>query len=83
MEQVSLERVRVSWSEVLTNRECADQFLVKFWPKSSPNAYATSDLVPNEADGVDIAVTPKIVYVFQAVAREDKGLIGGIDWVSY
>ena len=25
-------------------------------------------------------MTPKITYQFQAVAREDKGVIGGIDW---
>ena len=31
-------------------------------------------------DSIDITVTPKITYQFQAVAREDKGVIGGIDW---
>ena len=31
-------------------------------------------------DSIDITVTPKIMYQFQAVAREDKGVIGGIDW---
>jgi len=25
-------------------------------------------------------VTPKAEYQFQAVAREDKGTIGGVDW---
>lgn len=33
-----------------------------------------------DSNSIDITVTPKIMYQFQAVAREDKGVIGGIDW---
>ena len=33
-----------------------------------------------DEDSVDIVVIPKIYYDFQAVAREDKGVIGGVDW---
>ena len=40
----------------------------------------TTDLVDTDSDSIDITVTPKIMYQFQAVAREDKGVIGGIDW---
>jgi len=29
---------------------------------------------------VDITVVPKVKYAFQAVAREEKGAIGGVDW---
>lgn len=39
-----------------------------------------TDLVAKDLDYVDIEVTPKIPYQFQAVAREDKGLVGGVDW---
>lgn len=80
LEQVSIDTVRVSWDGIVKHRDCADQFLVKFWPRSSPQQYATSDLVPPNVDFIDLKVTPKISYQFQAVAREDKGLIGGIDW---
>ena len=31
-------------------------------------------------DSINITVTPKIMYQFQVVAREDKGVIGGINW---
>jgi len=31
-------------------------------------------------DFVDINVVPKVKYAFQAVAREEKGAIGGVDW---
>ena len=43
-------------------------------------ALQTTDLVKTTDDSIDITVTPKIMYQFQAVAREDKGVIGGIDW---
>ncbi len=50
-------------------RDCVDDFLVKFWPAFYPDTYVVSDLVANDADSLDVAVTPKLVYVFQAVAR--------------
>lgn len=80
VEQISIDEVRVSWEDIVTNRECTDQFLVKYWPRTSPQAYETSDLVPPETSYMQVKVTPKVTYQFQAVAREDKGLVGGIDW---
>ena len=78
--QLGLDKVRVSWKNRVTMPECADNFLVKYWPQSAPNAYQITELVSNEADFVDIEVTPRLPYEFQAVAREDKGMIGGVDW---
>jgi len=78
--QVKIDKVRVSWKDIVKNRECADQFLVKYWPRNQPMQYQTTDLVMTSDDSIDITVTPKITYQFQAVAREDKGVIGGIDW---
>ena len=40
----------------------------------------TTDLVEPNVNSIDITVTPNITYKFQAVAREDKGVIGGLDW---
>ena len=40
----------------------------------------TTDLVEPNVNSIDITVTPNITYKFQAVAREDKGVLGGIDW---
>ena len=78
--QRAMDLVRVSWKDMVTQRECADNFVVKYWPKSAPANYRVTDLVAKSANFVDIKVTPKIDYNFQAVAREDKGLIGGVDW---
>ena len=78
--QIKINQVRVSWGNVVMNRNCADNFLVKYWPKDSPNAFQMSDLVPNSMNHTDVVVIPKILYIYQAVAREDKGVVGGIDW---
>ena len=81
VEQISSERVRVSWSDgQVTNRRCADNFVVKFWPRSAPSRYEVTPLVPVDDDDVEVAVAAAETYMFQAVAREDKGLVGGVDW---
>ena len=78
VEQVNVRKVRVSWFGLVEMRDCADQFLVKYWPSSSPSNYMTTTLVNNDVNAIDVEVTPFVPYEFQAVAREDKGLIGGI-----
>lgn len=80
VEQIDLQNVRVSWDGLVTQRDCADQFLVKYWQRSNPQDYSTSDLLDVNANSVVVKVIPKVDYQFQAVAREDKGVIGGIDW---
>ena len=39
MHQVKIDKVRVSWKDIVKNRECADQFLVKYWPRNQPMQY--------------------------------------------
>ena len=80
VEQLRIDLVRVSWEGIVSKRKCADNFLVKYWPRSAPNEYFTTELIPKDVDYVDIEVTPKLIYQFQAVAREDKGSVGGVDW---
>ena len=80
VEQISLYGVRVSWREIVKHRECADNFVVKYWPRWSPNDYQVSDLVDKDSNYADIDVVPKTYYQFQAVAREQKGLLGGVDY---
>lgn len=36
VEQVDIRQVRVSWFGLVSQRNCADQFLVKYWQKTSP-----------------------------------------------
>ena len=79
-EQVDLRTVRISWFGLVNYRHCTDQFLIKYWQKSDPIDYELTDLVSKEVNSIDIKVTPKVEYQFQVVAREDKGIVGGIDY---
>ena len=78
--QISLDTVRVSWENLVINRECADSFVVKYWPTSTPDKYRVTMIVEASENSVNITVKAGVQYHFQAVAREDKGVIGGVDW---
>lgn len=78
--QIRLDLVRISWRNLVDKKECADNYVVKYWPKSAPNDYKLSELVDKNKNFVDLEVKPRVSYRFQAVAREEKGLIGGVDW---
>ena len=80
VQQVDLQTVRVSWLGLVENRECADQFIVKYWQKINPQDYQLTGLVNQQANSIDIKIIPKVDYQFQAVAREDKGSVTGVDW---
>jgi len=80
VKQVDLQTVRVSWLGLIEMRECADQFLVKYWQKINPQDYQLTGLVNQQVNSIDIKVSPKVDYQFQAVAREDKGSVIGVDW---
>lgn len=56
------------------------QFLVKFWMRRFPGDYKQTAFLPTTAFHADIAVTPGVVYVFQVIAREDKGVVLGVDY---
>ena len=77
VEQVQIDTVRIVWTEIVQHRDCVDQFLVKYWQKSAPHDYVSSELVTPDVNYLDVKVVPKVPYQFQAVAREDKGIIGG------
>ena len=80
VEQVDIRTVKVSWKGITTQTECADQFLVKYWEITSPLDYHLSDPVNNDKFSTIIRVTPKVKYVFEVIAREDKGAIAGVDY---
>ena len=73
---ISANEVRVSWKDIVTNRRCADEFLVKYWKKNFPEDYKKSKLVGTDANFIDLTVLPDTTYIFQAIAREDKGILG-------
>ena len=71
IQQITLAKVRVSWAGIVENRECADQFVVKYWKirgvvmakngreKGWLEGYRLSEKVDNSENFTDIEVTPK------------------------
>ena len=78
--QIDLRTVQVSWQGLVAKIECADQFLVKYWQKNDPQNYVLSPLVPTSQFSIVLEVVPKVEYTFQAIAREDKGSVAGIEY---
>ena len=71
--------VRVSWKEVVTQRECSDHFLVKYWRTDEPQTPMISKLVGQQVSHLDLEVIPEVQYTFKVVAREIKKLFG-VQW---
>jgi len=77
VEQLSLTSVRVSWSGLLQQSECADNILVKHYRGFNSNEYGLSDpLVVKATSYVVHDLTPNIEYTYQVIAREEKGILG-------
>jgi len=80
VQQVDLRTVRVTWEGIVEYEKCVDNYLVKYWQKSNPQGYKMTELIDKQHYTSDIIITPKINYVFQVIAREDKGGLLGIDY---
>ncbi len=81
--QIRWDLVRVSFgSGLLRMRECADQVFVKYWPLDEPHKARSTPPVPRTVDSIEIVVKEDEALVYQAVARENKGLFGTDDNAS-
>lgn len=82
VEQIDIQTVRVSWLGITTQTECADHFLVKYWKISRRSSleYNMTNLVNNDKFSINIRVTPNVKYVFEVIAKEDKGAFLGVDY---
>jgi len=78
VEQLSdLSSVRVSWDGLVDYIQCADKFLVSYWRKGSPHDYQlTKFLDPSVSSVVIEDIRLSVPYVYQVIAKEDKGLLG-------
>lgn len=76
--QEGLTSVRISWDGLVDHKQCADNYLVSYWLRGSPQEYKlTKPFLP--ADQFSVVIddfNPGVPYVFQVIAREDKGLLG-------
>ncbi len=46
--QVALDRVKVEWEGMVTQEECADNYVVKYWQRAAPDDYHITEIVPKE-----------------------------------
>lgn len=80
VEQVSLTSVVLTWTGLVKQDDCADQFLVKWWNRNDPGSYELSDMLTTSTTSYQVnGLSPHRSYAFQAIAREDKGWLGA-DW---
>merc|ERR1719402_796639 len=80
VEQVSLSSVVVTWTGLVTQLDCADQFVVKWWNRNDPSSYELSEMLSTSTTSFQVnGLAPHRSYAFQAIAREDKGWLGA-DW---
>jgi hypothetical protein len=77
--QTDPDLVTVSWRDKVVNAECADHYLVKYWTVANPGKYKQTEFLGSDVTQVKIKVVPGVEYMFQVIAREEKGLIG-VDW---
>ena len=81
--QIDLITIRVSWKDLVSRVDCADYFCVKYWRSNDPNGYKMIYDLPTDQFNTTIKVTPRVLYTFQVIAKEDKGsglFGGGIDY---
>ena len=75
--QISLTKVKVSWKGIVKSKDCVDSYRVKYWKKGSEQNYKMSEKVSSEIDGVILEhIVPLVEYSFQAIAIEEKGILG-------
>ena len=74
--EIQPDVVRVSWAGIVTRKNCTDSFMVKIWGHDRPSNYKESDKTDANADFLDIRLKPTTSYTIQAIAIEDKGIMG-------
>ena len=73
VQQVDPSTIRVTWEGLVQNENCIDNYLIKYWVKDKPQDYKMTDLIDKQSYTSDIIVISQVIYVFQVIARENKG----------
>ena len=50
---------------MIEDHHCADQYLVKYWQRSTPNSYQLTKFVDTDVTEMDIEVVSRVEYEFQ------------------
>jgi len=81
-ERVDLSTVRVSWDDVFPKGAACEEvdFLIKSHPLDAPSNYKLSDLTLKGKRSATLAVPKGKDFIFQVIARENKGPGIGIEY---
>ena len=81
-ERLDATSVRIDWSNIFTDGHgCEDvDFIIKSHPRFQPSAYKLSDFTLKGQRKAVLQIDGNTDYVFQVIAREDKGPQHGIDY---
>ena len=73
--QSTATSVKVSWANIVNRRECAaDYFIVRYWKSSSPKNYLESALHFTNADYIILeGIVPGVSYTYEVKAVQRKG----------
>ena len=76
--RTSLDRARIEWKDVFNDgQDCQDvDFLIMIHPKSQPASYQLSDFTLKGERQAVMKIDGQTDFVFQVIAREDKGSLG-------
>jgi len=82
VERIDPSTVRVIWEDIFPKgRDCEDvDFLIKSHPLNSPSNYKLSDFTMRGHRTATLDVPPNSDFIFQVIARENKGKGHGIEY---
>ena len=65
VEQVEIDKVKVSWHGVVANLGCLDDFVLNHWEKGTPKKYGTFKKLNANQFSTEIEVIPRQRYILQ------------------
>ncbi|XP_059088374.1 uncharacterized protein LOC131884564 [Tigriopus californicus] len=79
--RVDLEHVHLEWAHIFGGSGCQNvDFMIKSHPRFKPSQYKLSDFTLKAQRSALVKVEKGVDYVFQIIARENKGPQLGIDY---
>jgi len=72
VEQVEIDKVKVSWDGVVANLGCLDDFVLNHWEKGTPKKYGNIERFNAKKFSTEIEVIPSQSYRLQLKTRKNR-----------
>merc|ERR1719412_212030 len=70
VEQVALDKVKVSWDDVVDDLDCVDSFVINYWEEDKSKVDGTFIHLGTNQFSTEIKVTPRQRYKFQLKTKQ-------------